>query len=65
MGAIGLSRVCQLSILRMVICPEARSAQSSTGAAAAQEVTINLGYAAAEISTYGVLADTFEELAER
>ncbi|MFN3210853.1 MAG: TRAP transporter substrate-binding protein [Roseovarius sp.] len=30
----------------------------------AQDVTINLGYAAAEGSTYGVLADKFEELAE-
>jgi hypothetical protein len=30
------------------------------GAASAQDVTINLGYAAAETSTYGVLADKFE-----
>ena len=35
------------------------------GAASAQEVTINLGYAAAETSTYGVLAEKFEELAEQ
>ncbi|WP_372922159.1 TRAP transporter substrate-binding protein [Roseovarius sp.] len=35
------------------------------GAASAQEVTINLGYAAAETSTYGVLANKFEELAEQ
>ncbi|WP_306152211.1 TRAP transporter substrate-binding protein [Roseovarius sp. MMSF_3281] len=32
--------------------------------ATAQDVTLNLGYAAAEGSTYGVLADKFEELAE-
>ncbi|MGR3462356.1 MAG: TRAP transporter substrate-binding protein [Roseovarius sp.] len=35
------------------------------GAASAQDVTINLGYAAAETSTYAVLADKFEELAEQ
>ena len=35
------------------------------GAAQADDVTINLGYAAAETSTYGVLANKFEELAER
>jgi TRAP-type C4-dicarboxylate transport system substrate-binding protein len=35
------------------------------GAASAQDVTINLGYAAAETSTYGVLADKFEELVEQ
>jgi tripartite ATP-independent transporter DctP family solute receptor len=31
----------------------------------ADNVTINLGYAAAETSTYGVLANKFEELAEK
>ncbi len=36
----------------------------SAQAALAGDVTINLGYAAAEGSTYGVLADKFEELAE-
>lgn len=34
-------------------------------AAAAGKVTINLGYAAAETSAYGVLAGKFEELAEQ
>lgn len=34
-------------------------------AASAQDVTINLGYAAAETSTYGVLANKFEELVEQ
>lgn len=34
------------------------------GTASAQEITINLGYAAAETSTYAVLADKFEELVE-
>jgi len=36
----------------------------SGSAALAAEVTINLGYAAAEGSSYAVLADKFEELAE-
>ena len=36
-----------------------------TGAALAQVKTINLGYAAAETSSYGVLAKKFEELAEK
>lgn len=39
-------------------------ALATVTAARAQEVTINLGYAAAETSTYGVLAAKFEELAE-
>lgn len=34
------------------------------GSASAQEVTINLGYAASETSTYAVLANKFEELVE-
>ena len=34
-------------------------------AAKAADVTINLGYAAAETSTYAILADKFEELAEQ
>ena len=34
------------------------------GTASAADLTINLGYAAAETSSYGVLADKFEELAE-
>lgn len=37
----------------------------SAQTALADPVTINLGYAAAEGSTYGVLADKFEELAEK
>ncbi len=36
----------------------------TVGAAQAADVTINLGYAAAEGSSYAVLADKFEELAE-
>lgn len=36
-----------------------------TGTASAEDVTINLGYAAAETSTYAVLADKFEELVEQ
>jgi tripartite ATP-independent transporter DctP family solute receptor len=35
------------------------------GTASAQDVTINLGYAASETSTYAVLADKFEELVEQ
>ena len=35
------------------------------GTASAANVTINLGYAAAETSSYGVLANKFEELAEK
>ncbi|NCQ25193.1 MAG: C4-dicarboxylate ABC transporter substrate-binding protein [Rhodobacteraceae bacterium CG17_big_fil_post_rev_8_21_14_2_50_63_15] len=35
------------------------------GTAVAQDITINLGYAAAETSAYAVLADKFEELAEQ
>ncbi len=37
----------------------------SSGSALAENVTVNLGYAAAETSTYGVLANKFEELAEK
>lgn len=37
----------------------------ATQAAFAGDVTINLGYAAAETSSYGVLAAKFEELAEK
>ena len=35
------------------------------GTAGAADVTVNLGYAAAETSSYGVLANKFEELAEQ
>ena len=38
---------------------------AAAGAASAEDVTINLGYAASETSTYAVLADKFEELAEQ
>lgn len=37
----------------------------SSGSALAGKVTVNLGYAAAETSTYAILANKFEELAEK
>ena len=40
MGSIGLSRVCHPSTLRMVIWPEASSAQSSIGTVSAQGSTV-------------------------
>jgi len=41
------------------------AAALASGPALAGNVTINLGYAAAETSTYAVLANKFEELAEK
>jgi tripartite ATP-independent transporter DctP family solute receptor len=38
---------------------------AGAGTASAADVTVNLGYAGAEDSTYGVLAGKFEELAEK
>lgn len=52
---------CTFASLAVTMAAMAFSAQTALAA----DLTINLGYAAAEGSTYGVLADKFEELAEK